>query len=447
MKKVLFVFLALVMVATVAKAGLLTDYAVKVTDGSPSAPAVDPGMTDDKYGCGRLALAGRTGWGSSGGNFQVWANDSNNEQNVSSSTYDDANFAVSWGSWTLCTMDGNANGIGPGSIWGEDYSGPQAYDDYGAGNQTVKMFTSFADNVHLLSLATDSQGITFTTPVEVTVVCSFEWHKTGVFGRITGGHGTPGGYLPMTSGGYLGALADNMGGENSTVTALTSVPDDLWQKNDSIDMYHGGLAGSFGAPWGGWRGATQKALIRLCDGNIAGLTQNSSWTNREGVGLWISTVADTVPGNIAVEGDHTNHSYRNSATTAAGIMGPQLLGRNTPQVAGANTRVNPYGETQAIPLSAREQDTATQFLMVYTACWNDPVDCGVGFAKLMITGQKGDLNYDGKTDFNDLPLLSGTWNASLGDGNYNPDGDLNGDNKVDFNDLPTLSGYWNGQCQ
>jgi hypothetical protein len=100
--------------------------------------------------------------------------------------------------------------------------------------------------------------------------------------------------------------------------------------------------------------------------------------------------------------------------------------------------------TGGLSIKPRDKDTSTQWLAFYGATWPS---AGLGWYKLSITGQKGDLNYDGKCDFSDLPLFSATFNKSLGDAAYNKDADFNGDNKVDFSDLPSFSGYFGQACQ
>jgi hypothetical protein len=163
-------------------------------------------------------------------------------------------------------------------------------------------------------------------------------------------------------------------------------------------------------------------------------------------------LGDIVSGNVAIEGTMTGvtgwrNDYVNAAPTDVTILGP-IIGQQAQgglQVPAGT--MSYFRMAQAIALKTRESDTATQWLMPYGGSWNAGANVGWGYAKLMITGQKGDLNYDGTTDFNDLSPLSNTWNASLGEANYNPDGDLTNDNVVDFNDLSPLSNYWNQSCQ
>jgi len=154
---------------------------------------------------------------------------------------------------------------------------------------------------------------------------------------------------------------------------------------------------------------------------------------------------------VAVEGTHTGVTgWRNNydmTTPAAVTMGNPLIGTSAmTQVATPATTRNFWRMWQPIALKARESDTATQWFCPYGGNWNASAYIGWGYAKLMITAQKGDLNYDGKCDFNDLNALSAAWNSTKDGPGWNADADLDGDDKVDFNDLSPLSNVWNKQC-
>jgi hypothetical protein len=455
MKKVIVLGLVMAL-ATFASADVITDYNVKVTDGSPSNPANATGWRSD------FAATGLSGFGPSGGSFQLWGYTSvvtTLDELTEVNSYDDANFTVSWGSWVntygpageLFAVYGSA----PFSLW------PllEVSDDYDSGDDTLKMWASegfgtgaFWDQMRM-AVDTTGAGITFTTPVFVTIVNSIEWHKSRSDGTRAPGHGIMAGFMKITGSGR-GETRDDMGGGTATVTSLTAVPDDKW---DNIDASgDGGNTNYNSGAWGNppasglWRAIKDAGMVRLCDGNIAGIGE-SHWNGR-GCGLWINTLGDTVPGNVAIEGTMTGvtgwrNDYDNAAPTDVTILGP-IIGQQAQgglQVPAGT--MSYFRMAQAIALKTRESDTATQWLMPYGGSWNAGANVGWGYAKLMITGQKGDLNYDGTTDFNDLSPLSNTWNASLGEANYNPDGDLTGDNVVDFNDLSPLSNYWNQSCQ
>jgi hypothetical protein len=122
-----------------------------------------------------------------------------------------------------------------------------------------------------------------------------------------------------------------------------------------------------------------------------------------------------------------------------------LLGESTyTSVAGVSNTRTALRTAGTLAIAPRHKDTATKFLALYSATWPSQ---GLGYYTLAITGQKGDLNYDGKCDFSDLPLFSATFNKSLGTAGYNGDADFNGDNKVDFSDLPSFSGVFGNACQ
>jgi hypothetical protein len=64
---------------------------------------------------------------------------------------------------------------------------------------------------------------------------------------------------------------------------------------------------------------------------------------------------------------------------------------------------------------------------------------------ISITGSNrlpGDINGDGKVDWQDLALLGLAYNSSPGDRNWNPAADLNGDGKVDWQDLAIFGLYY-----
>jgi hypothetical protein len=71
---------------------------------------------------------------------------------------------------------------------------------------------------------------------------------------------------------------------------------------------------------------------------------------------------------------------------------------------------------------------------------------GVGRAKLDLTRNKADLNYDGTVNFQDIGPFSGAYGSSSGQPLYNPDADFNGDGKVDFQDIGPLSGRYGSDC-
>lgn len=433
MKRVLIVSVVFALVAMAANADVISDYTVKVNDGTPSYP-IRLGTVWMPGGVGKPA------WGESGGNFQYWiADQSPGTMMTATGTYDDTNFAVALGTESTCQIE---LGGGPcylfswyGGTAAGDHSFARPYDDYGAGDQLVKMFTWDVENA-FYGIATDATGITFTTPAYATLINVFSYHKTS---SISGAAYWTQVALPMLGGGYYATLGDNQAGAHSQFTACTAVPEALWQ---NIDLPEG-TAAAWGEPdsdtYLGWDGT----LIRLCDNNIASThSRVHHGTFGEGAGLWLNTVGDNVAGKDAVK-----DGWRNDPdNTSSRSLEPCLLnGRlNNTQVATPDSTRTFLYDTHLITLKAREQDTATQWFVLYTGCWPSR---GLGYAKLMITAQKGDLNYDGKCDFADLPIFSGAFGTSLGDAGYNVDADMDGNNKVDFQDLPLFSGYFGQQCQ
>ncbi|MFO0839683.1 MAG: hypothetical protein U1D55_14295 [Phycisphaerae bacterium] len=58
-------------------------------------------------------------------------------------------------------------------------------------------------------------------------------------------------------------------------------------------------------------------------------------------------------------------------------------------------------------------------------------------------GHIGDVNFDGHVGESDLGVLLGSWQAQIGDNNYDPQADFNNDGRIDEADLGALLGNWN----
>jgi hypothetical protein len=294
------------------------------------------------------------------------------------------------------------------------------------------------------SIATESTGVTFTTPTRVTIVNTSYIHINPVGnsqGWCAPQHMLGGGTSTL---GYFTKDRDFMADAEGFLTCMTALPADLWENIDESNDF-GSWQSAFGQPdndvncWG------DGGLLRLCDGTFASPANTSSpWVTGGGGGghgLWINTVSDSLPGNIPVW-DGWRNDPQNVTTRTIDIC---LIGVNTlTSVAGVPNTRTALRAPHALPLAARSKDTATKFLVFYWSMWPS---AGQGYYEMRITGQPGDLDYDGKCDFNDLPLFSATFNKSPGQAGYNRDADLNGDNVVDFNDLPAFSGAFGGTCQ
>lgn len=57
----------------------------------------------------------------------------------------------------------------------------------------------------------------------------------------------------------------------------------------------------------------------------------------------------------------------------------------------------------------------------------------------------GDANHDGIVDISDVALLGMSWQAAVGQANYNPNCDFDNDGIVDISDLAILGYYWQMQ--
>jgi hypothetical protein len=90
--------------------------------------------------------------------------------------------------------------------------------------------------------------------------------------------------------------------------------------------------------------------------------------------------------------------------------------------------------------------------MIYCARWDTDSDAametgGFGFAKVELTRNKADLNFDGTVNFSDIAPFSTAYGSTSGvSANYNPDADFNSDGKVDFSDISPLSTRYGSDC-
>ena len=435
MKSAQALALVAILFAAAARADVVSDYMVKVVDGSPSYPAILGSVA------GSCSPVSDPGWGAAGGPFRLYGAQISNYV-VHDCTYDDDAMTLVSNAWSDLQVAGGG-GLPSGR--------KSAYNDYATGNQITRLWCTVMGwdtnnpcwggrfcNMYYSS-ATESSGVTFATPTRVTIVNTSMMQTNPVGNSLSWTVGNQ-----MLDGGYLFMDQDDMWDLCGYVTSLRSLPGDLWENIDeSQDI--GSWYSAFGQPdddhynWGGG------GILRLCDNTIASAQASSSpWISAgggPGIGLWINTVADSLPGNTPVW-DGWRNDPNNTTSRSLDMM---LLGESTySQLAGTGNTRQMARPCSPLSLEPRHKDSSTQWLAMYTGAWPST---GLGFFKLMITKQKGDLNYDGKCDFADLPLFSGTFNKSLGDDGYLRDADFTGDDKVDFNDLPALSGYYGQACQ
>jgi hypothetical protein len=435
MKKVAILVLVLFSATMIARADVVSDYMVKVLDATPSYPVASTPMA--RYG----VPIGTSTWGSSGGNLQLYFNDS--------------------GTWipqtAICTYSpGGTLSVGAASTpqiagYGNHFSTLHPYNDYSTGNQLVRTWemTVLSDSNNpgwsgrltnvFYSVAMEATGVTFTTPIRVTIVNTSMMHINPVGNSRGWTHPQT-----MLNGGYLTKDRCDMGDTEGFMTSLTTLPAHMWENIDeSMDV--ASAWSGFGQPDDDWYNWGEGGLLRLCDNTLAANSlATTPWQAGGGGcghGLWINTVSDSLPGNTPVW-DGWRNDGNNSTTRSIDIM---LIGpTGYASVAGVSTTRTMMRPAQTLAIAPRHKDTATKFLATYASVWPSK---GLGYYELQITGQKGDLNFDGKCDFSDLPLFSATFNKSLGDTGYNGDADLNGDNKVDFSDLPGFSGVFGSSCQ
>jgi hypothetical protein len=362
--------------ALVANADVISDYTVKVSDATPSwhiraCPAWPEG-----------SAVGRPGWGSEGGNFQYWQLDyGSNLVWTANCTYDDVNFTCTLGTESKLQFE-----AGGGDITGRPapgyMGGPNAFDDWGAGNQDPLIigfawpFTGGMTEINVYFKATDSTGITWTSPVACTEINRTQQHKQP---GVNVGCATPVGLIEMLNGGYLGPFGDNMGGSNCYYTAITSVPEALWE---CIDEHAPGSA-CWGQPKDGvgWSQiSSHSRCIRLCDDTLAMPVAGTWWQASQqntGLGLWINTVSDSLPGNMPVRNGWRNDC--DNMYTGCGPYEPSLLNKSTKeQVAEPDTTRTQLFQVDPIALKPREKDTSTEWFLWYEATYPS---WGYGYAR------------------------------------------------------------------
>jgi hypothetical protein len=157
-------------------------------------------------------------------------------------------------------------------------------------------------------------------------------------------------------------------------------------------------------------------------------------------------------------GDHYVWLSDPDSTNTSGIADSLLGGIGLNGLGGASLKTHVTGwwtgwPTMTAPLAAHETTPATKFLMLYGAAWDTDSSgagydvLGYGRAKLFLTRNKADLNYDGTVNFQDIGPFSGAYGSTSGiQGNYNAEADFNIDGKVNFQDIGPLSSRYGSNC-
>jgi hypothetical protein len=207
--------------------------------------------------------------------------------------------------------------------------------------------------------------------------------------------------------------------------------------------------------------ANSECYMKLCDGNLAmtvgGYPENASpnrWKG-QGVGLTYGTAGEMCGGD-----DYLWLSDPNSANTQ-GIGDSLLSSKDMPGLSGPSLRARTLEWYEnwtngVLTLQSSQYDASTQFLLLVIPQWDtDSSDAssydgqdtgGLNRAKLFITRNKADFNYDGTVSSADLLDLSATYGKTSGETGYNPDCDLDGNGQVGSSDLLDLSARYGTDC-
>jgi hypothetical protein len=109
-----------------------------------------------------------------------------------------------------------------------------------------------------------------------------------------------------------------------------------------------------------------------------------------------------------------------------------------------------------LALSANEYDKATKFFMCYDAVWDtDSSEAGGGYdvfgegtAKLLLTRNKADYNWDGSVSAGDIGAFAGAYLSTTDgpSGRYRSDADFNNDGSVNAGDIGGFAGRYGTDC-
>ena len=383
------------------------------------------------------AAVAESGWGASGGLFRHWEGAWWNP-NTGVSSYNAATGAISWGTATSCTTEG----------W-DKYQRP-VWRALKVGSVYKKWQWSREYTGRDILYSTSTDGANFSVPTRCTIYGSAVT-STGTYSFAAAYRSAGGTYLIAHANSGGASAHDCFGlatsGEGETVWYDIDTGNVAGDPIEDPDGTYG--VGSYYTPMGNPGGSN---FIRLCDGNLGLLVtgketfvDNWGW----GVGLTIGT------GGELAGGDHyTWISDPNSTSTA--LQNSLLSAINLPGLSGPSLRCKGTGGSRdwiaaTLALKPNQTDPATQFATFYYAFWDTNSDGtqdseGIGRAKLLMTRNKADLNFDGTVSFSDVSLFSGSFGSSSGQPGYNPDADLNKDGKVDFLDAAQLSGRYGSDC-
>ena len=435
MKSILLTLACLTLMAVVCSTvyGVPDPWRIKVSDLDPLGPLVaayapfsDP-----------TALAAETGWGTNGGLFRHWEGAWWTPYTAISS-YNASTGAISFGTATTCTTAG----------W-DKYQRP-VWRALKVGSLYKKWHWSREYNGQDILYSTSADAANFSTPTRCTIY--------GSAVTSSGTYSFASAYL-STGGVYLIAHNQSGGAANPLGMATSGSGETEWYDidtgkvtGDPIEDPDGTYGvGSYYSLVGNPGGSN---FIRTCSGNLGLIVtgtevtvDNKGW----GVGLTIGDGGELVGGDQyswLCDPNSTSTALQQSLLSAInlpGLSGPSL------RTKGSEASRNWVAAT--LGLKAKQTDPATQFATFYYAHWDTNSDgamdsFGMGHAKLLLTRNKADLNYDGTVNFQDIGPFSGAYGSTSGTPGslYNVDCDFNADGKIDFKDIGPLSGRYGTDC-
>lgn len=443
MKRSAWIMAWIVVAAAGSALGAQDPWRVRVTDWDPYEPYVDQGwvyelMIDDSVGS----------WGKTGGVFRMYHGFGANWPTTGAASFDAATGALSFGAVTTTSI----------GVWGRRAvtNALKVDDIYKCWNRSY----AFHGQEYLYSVSAD--GVNFSVATTCTVYGS-TITNTGMAGL---------GPYRSASGVYValhGNSLSNAQGAGSQGIATSGAGETVWYDIDTLpadsvlSAGYGGVGDPICDPHtqGSADGYKQlndyQRLNRACDGNLFAL---KSVYNAEdacgpvfdmGLGLVIGTAGELCGG------DHYVWLSDPDSQNTAGISASLLSGIGLPGQSGPSLRTHlAYWQIgwpgKSLPLKPNLTDPATQFIVLYNAGWDTDSSgfgygmIGIGRAKLLMTRNKSDLNYDGTVNLVDVAIISGSYGYSSGHSGYNADADLNGDGRVDFNDATMLSARYGTDC-
>lgn len=453
MKRALVLMAVAIMVASVATAAP-DPWRIRVTDYDQSTPY----LTGDWLGV-PLIDSSEGSWTASGGKYRQywWFGAIGGGGAVGSATYTASTGAISFGPVTSTSVEGRG-------IAGMRDSVVKV----GAGS--YKMWRRYSTwDGREIQYATSTDGANFSVTTDTTfygpTITSTGTYGHGVY-VSTGGvwlshHRNSG--ANYQNAGSMGVATSTLG-ETEWYDIDTGQPDPIlppvYSLGDPMIEPH-----TAGGPM--WDSNNYSLLNKACDGNLLSLKGSMQYNSfpgwdyekdTRGMGLSIGT------GGELAGGDHYVWLADVNNSNTQGVGNSLLSGIGRDGLGGPSLRASELqgqwwtgwpGYTIPIGKSANNQ-AATRFLMIYDAMWDtdssgDGITTydvyGTGRAKLLLTRNKADLNYDGTVSASDIGPFSGAYGSTSGlNSTYNPDADMNASGKVDASDIGPFSGRYGSDC-